>query len=136
MRLRRSERGSALVELAIFAPLAVLLFALSTSVVNIVITYSRLSDTSAAAARYATRAAADPEQPGAYRLRPTAADVEGYVRRIATVHVESVSVTPDPSTAFPGTPITVVIRARAPAGMFGTGIGGFTLESITVMREE
>ncbi|HEX9697017.1 MAG TPA: hypothetical protein VGB64_11990 [Actinomycetota bacterium] len=152
---RPREDGSALVEVAMFVPLAILLLGLGTFVARALIDYAKLSDLSASAARYATRAASDPAREGGYRLRPTAAEVEAYVRRVATIPIESVTVTPDPSTATPGTDVTVAIRARVPlgpvarsvnaiaglfAGVAGAGpplpADGITLESATVMREE
>jgi Flp pilus assembly protein TadG len=136
--IRRTERGAALVEIAIFLPLLVFLLAAATSVASIVTGYAKLTDASHAAARYATRAAIDPARTGTARYRPTADEVEAYVRSIAGVPIDSVSVTPDPSVARPGTPITVVVVARVSSGPLGAVAGhdDVTFTSTTVMREE
>ncbi|MGH2723197.1 MAG: TadE/TadG family type IV pilus assembly protein [Actinomycetota bacterium] len=116
------ERGAAAVELVLFLPLLVFLVAAGVFVAHLVLQWGDLTDVSRAGARYATRASLDPERPGVYRFRPTGAEVASYIEGMAAeqgLDVTSVSVSPDPSTAFPDTPVTVIVTARVDPGPLG-----------------
>ena len=145
------ERGAASVELALWLPVLLLLVLAATSVAALVVDYGRATHLSASAARYATRSAVDPERPGDARLRPTSAEVDAYVRRVARVDVREVEVSPDPSRSFPGSDITVRIRSHTrlgPLAHAANGVfallhqsplfpdGGVDLTTVVTMREE
>lgn len=146
----RDQRGTAAIELALFLPLLVFVAVAATGIVRLVLDTSHLDHVAQAGARYATRAAPGADR-GEYRLRPTAAEVEAYVRAIADMPIESVEVAPDPSTALPGTAITVTVHARRDLGIVASSAnalgrvvaggpvftdGGIGLSSTAVMREE
>jgi Flp pilus assembly protein TadG len=150
-RRLRSERGAAVIEAALVLPVLVFLVMTATPVVSSVISYIELNEVSEAGARYATAAHLDPENPTVYRFRPDAAGVVAYVRRISDVSLETVTVTPDPASAFPGTQITVTVThrvsygplatvANALAGLVGSEPpfpgGGAVVTSTATMREE
>ncbi len=161
MKRLREQRGAAAVEMAIFVPLLVFLFTGAAFVVRLVLGYHALVDLSETGARYASRAQLDPDT-GEYRFRPTAAQVTAYIQSVADergLDLEGASVSPDPSTAFPGTPITISVTAvvdrgvlgraarevgNAFPGMFGDadfatptcGDEGFCLTTTATMREE
>jgi Flp pilus assembly protein TadG len=117
----RQQRGAAAVELALFVPLLVLMFIGGAFVVRLALGYHALTDLSETGARYATRAQLDPDT-GEYRFRPTAAQVTAYIQTVADekgLDLEAVSVSPDPSTAYPGTPITISLTAVMDRGVLG-----------------
>ena len=122
--LRRDERGVAAVEFALLLPVVVFLAIAGATLVRLFVDHGDVTQLSSSAARYATRHGLDPDRPGVYRFRPTAAEVEAYVRRIATVPVDSVTVSPDPSTALPNTLITVTITTHSDAGPLGAVANG------------
>jgi Flp pilus assembly protein TadG len=147
----RDERGLAAVEFALMLPLVVFLVMTAIPTVGSAIAYVDLNEASEAGARYATAAHLDPENPGVYRFRPTAAAVEAYLRRISDVPLDSVTVSPDPATAMPGTQITVTVTHRVsfgPLARVANGLarlvgadppfpeGGSVLTSTATMREE
>jgi Flp pilus assembly protein TadG len=157
----RSERGAAAVELALFLPLLAFALAAASFVATLLLDYHSLTDLSESGVRYATRAQLNPETSGVYRFRPTAAEVVAYVEDSAGeqgLEVTSISVSPDPSASFPGTPVTVSVTARLGEGVlgalarniaeglpgsFGGGISqpdcegdSFCLTSTATMREE
>lgn len=151
----RGEQGGALIEVALFLPLVVFMAAAATFVVGLLLDYATLNRLSETGARYATRVGPDPTRVGEYRLRPSATDVEAYVREIADLPLETVSVVPDPQSALPGDDVTVTVATRVGLGPLGrivnglvgaiTGLfggdpplptDGFLLESTSVMREE
>lgn len=149
-RLRHQD-GTAAVEFALMLPVLVLMVMIAVPVVSTVLGYIDLNEASEAGARYATAAHLDPENPGVYRFRPDADAVETYLRRISDVPLESVSVSPDPATALPGTQVTVTVTHRVPMGPlarvanFFAGLvgddplfpdGGLVLTSTATMREE
>lgn len=149
--LTRSERGIAAVELALVLPVVVFLVMTAVPVAAAVVAYVELNEASEAGARYATAAHLDPENPGVYRFRTDAAGVEAYVRRISDVPLASVTVSPDPSAALPGTQVTLTLThqvsfgplatvANALAGLVGADDpfpgGGVVLTSTASMREE
>ena len=146
-----SERGAAMVEAALILPVLVFLAMTATPVVSMTLSYVELNEVSEAGARYATAAHLDPENPTVYRFRPDAAGVVAYVRRISDVPLETVTVTPDPATAFPGTQITVTVTHRVSFGPVGRAAnllaslvgsdrpfpdGGVLITSTASMREE
>ncbi|MGH2740429.1 MAG: hypothetical protein ACRDH6_08135 [Actinomycetota bacterium] len=152
---RAREEGGALLEVALFLPLVVFMAAAAAFIVGLLLDYSTLNRLSETGARYATRAGPDPSRVGEYRLRPSAAEVEAYVRGIADLPLETVSVTPDPQAALPGDDVTVTVATRVELGPLGRAVNGlvgaftglfgegpplppegFLLESTTVMREE
>jgi Flp pilus assembly protein TadG len=150
-RRLRAERGVAAVELALMLPVVVFLVMTAVPSVAAVIAYVDLSEASEAGARYATAAHLDPENPTVYRFRPDAAGVAAYLRRISEVSLDSVSVTPDPSNALPGTEVTITLThhvsfgplarvANALAGLVHADPpfpdGGVVLTSTATMREE
>ncbi len=145
-----SERGAAAVELALFLPLLFLLAALSVGAVRMVADQNHLNQVTETAARYATRAAADP---GAttYSTRRTTAEVAAYVEELSDLPVLEVVVTPDPTLAYPGDDVTVAITvqhdagpmadaANALTGVIGQGPvfpeGGKQMQSAVTMRKE
>ncbi len=145
------DRGAAAVELALWLPVLLLLAVGAAAMAGLVVDYGRATDLSARAARYATRSAVDPARPGDARLRPTPAEVDAYVRSIARVEVRSVDVSPDPSSSFPGTDVTVRIRSHASLGPLAAVMnsvaallhqspvfpdGGVDLTTVATMREE
>jgi Flp pilus assembly protein TadG len=150
-RRLRSSRGTAMIELALFLPLLVFLVMTSVPAVSTVISYVELNEVTEAGARYATAAHLDPENPGVYRFRPDAEAVETYMRRISDVTLDSVTVSPDPATAFPGTQITVTVTHHVSFGPVGRAAnllaglvhadhpfpeGGVVITSTATMREE
>jgi Flp pilus assembly protein TadG len=151
LRRLREERGLAMIEAALFLPLLVFLVMTAVPVVSSVITYVELNEVSEAGARYATAAHLDPENPTVYRFRPDAAGVVAYMRRISDVSLESVSVSPDPASSFPGTQVTVTVTHRVsfgPLASVANGLAGLVgaeppfpggdvvLSSTATMREE
>lgn len=147
----RHQRGGAAVELAIFLPLLFFLAFGGFTTVMVLRDYSELNQLSQTGARYATRAALDPTRPTEYRFRPTADEVEAYVREVAALPVTSVEVAPDPSTASPGDEVTVTVHTTSDLGVFGwlantmSGLvggdepfpeGGIDMASTASMREE
>lgn len=126
---RRAERGGAAVELAIFLPLLVFLATAAAFVVRLFLGYHALTDLSQTGARYATRAQLNPDAPGVYRFRPTAEEVVAYLEDVAGdqgLDLQGISVSPDPSTAFPDTPITVTVTAAIERGALGRAARGLT----------
>jgi Flp pilus assembly protein TadG len=117
------ERGAAAVEFALFVPILVFIAAASVFVVALVRDYHALTDISESGARYATRAGLDPENPGVYTFRRSSSQVVAYVTQLASndgLTVETVTVTPNPATALPGTPVTVTVSARVGTGVLGS----------------
>jgi Flp pilus assembly protein TadG len=121
VRRLRDQRGAAAVELAMFVPLLVMMFTGAAFVVRLVLGYHALTDLSETGARYATRAQLDPDT-GEYRFRPTATEVTAYIQSVADekgLDLQAVSVSPDPSTAYPGTPVTISVTAVIDRGVIG-----------------
>lgn len=145
------QHGGATLELALFLP-ALLLAALAGAfALRLLLDYGHLNHVSEAGVRYATRVALDPTRPGEYRLRPTVAEVEAYIREIADVPLSAVAVSPDPATALPGTEVVVAVTARrdlGPAGRAASALarlvgagdlfpdGGVVITATAAMREE
>ena len=151
LRAGRREEGAAAVEFALMAPLLAFTVMTAVSVVSLVIDYTQLTQVSGAGARYATAAHMDPENPTVYQFRPTATAVQNYVRGISNVSLDSVTVTPDPASSFPGTQVTVTVTHHVSLGPFAAVAnalasvvrasppfpgGGLTLHSTAVQREE
>lgn len=147
----QSERGAAAVELALFGAILCLLVGASVGALRLVADNNHLNQVTEAATRYATRSSQDPNLIGTYRTRPTAAEVTAYVESISNLPVTAVEVTPDPTTAFPGDEVTVVVTvhhdagpladvANSLAGLIGQDPifpdGGMELRSAVTMREE
>jgi len=147
----RDQRGTAAVEFALFLPILVFLVMTAVPVVSTVIGYTQMNQVSEAGARYATAAHQDPENPDVYRFRPDAAAVVAYIHRISDVPLDSVTVSPDPANAFPGTQITVTVTRNVSFGPLGRAAnwiagmvnadepfpeGGVVITSTATMREE
>ncbi len=147
----RDQRGTAAIEFALFLPIMVFIVMTAVPVVSSVIGYIQMNQVSEAGARYATAAHQDPENPGVYRFRPDAAAVVAYIRRISDAPLDSVTVSPDPANAFPGTQITVTVTKNVSFGPLGrvanwiAGMvsadepfpeGGVVITSTATMREE
>lgn len=146
----RDDRGAAAVEFALLLPLVAFLAMAGVTAIRLFNDHGELTKLSSAGTRYATRAALDPDR-AEYRFRPNAAEVEAYIRSIATVPVDDVTVSPDPTTAFPGDEIVVTITTHTDAGPLASaanalaGIlgqddpfpdGDITYTTSTAMREE
>jgi hypothetical protein len=132
-------------------PVVAFLLMTATPVVSAVIGYVQLNQVSEAGARYATAAHQDPENPGVYQFRPDATAVVAYIRRISDAPLDSVTVSPDPANAFPGTQITVTVTRNVSFGPLGRAAnwiagmvnadepfpeGGVEITSTATMREE
>lgn len=116
---QRDERGAAALELALFLPVMALLIALGVGATGMVSDQNHLNQVTETAARFATRAADDPVNPGPYGTRPTPAAVAAYVEEISELPVVEVTVTPDPNLAFPGDDVTVAVTLQHDVGPLG-----------------
>ena len=149
--MKRSETGGAAVELALFLPILVLLVAASVGAVRMVADQNHLNQVTESAARFATRSSVDPLNPEPYGTARTAAAVAAYVEELSDLPVLEVVVTPEPTTAYPGTDVTVSITvhhdagpladaANAVAGLIGQDPvfpeGGRQMHSAVTMRKE
>jgi Flp pilus assembly protein TadG len=130
LRRRRARRGAAVTEFAIVAPIFFLMvvgfieFGRALMVQQVLINASRVG------ARQAITT-------GATQSQVTAA-VEDYTAALAVPGVD-VSVTPDPTAADPGDPITVTTSVNFNEVSWLTSpwfLGGTTLNSSSEMRKE
>ncbi len=150
-RENNNERGAAAVELALFLPMLILLVALSVGAVRMVADQNHLNQVTESAARFATRSSVDPLNPEPYSTARTSASVAAYVEHLSDLPILEVVVSPDPTTAYPGTDVTVSITvhhdagpladaANAVAGLIGKGPvfpeGGRPMHSAVTMRKE
>lgn len=149
--MKRDERGAAAIELALFLPMLVLLVAFSVGAVRMIADQNHLNQVTESAARFATRSSVDPMNPEPYSTARTPAAVAAYVEEMSDLPVLEVVVTPDPTTAYPGTDVTVSITvhhdagplagvANAVAGLIGKDPvfpeGGRPMQSAVTMRKE
>lgn len=105
---RRGRRGAATVELAVCLPVLLTIGLGMIEVTNLVYLQARMQSAAYEATRLATRPTT------AQQLAATGTQVKTYCNSLLTqlgVNGASVSVSPEPSTATPGTMVTVTVTA-------------------------
>lgn len=109
MRLLRREEGVSIVELAFVLPIFLIVLAVTVPIVKAGWDYVSLTNATAHGVRYASRADVNArESPDGLTRRPTAEEVEAFVREAAGgLDLSQVTVSPEPSRALPGETITV-----------------------------
>ncbi len=108
-KLARDDRGVSTLELGLVLPVLLLLLAVVVPLVEAGWEYMTLSRAAAAGIRYATRADTNARESSiGLTRRPTAAEVEAFVREAAEpLSLRSVSVSPEPAATLPGESITL-----------------------------
>lgn len=112
-RLRRSEDGAAALEFGLILPILLVFLAFVAPLVKYGYDYMVLQRAAAHGVRYASRADVNVREraDGTLGRRPLPSEVASFVSDSSGGVVDSaaVSVTPDPTMALPGEPITVAI---------------------------
>lgn len=120
-RLRREEGISAL-ELGLVVPVLLAIIAFTAPLVKAGWEYISLTRATAHGVRYATRVDTNARMStSGLTRRPSAAEVDAFVRDAAGgLQLDSVTVTPDPTSTLPGDVVTVRVSYEVSFGPLAT----------------
>jgi Flp pilus assembly protein TadG len=137
--MRRSERGANVVEMAIVAPILLLLLAGILDLGRLMHDYIIISNASREGARIASRLPCyvdNGTQRGQARNAILAATIAEAANSGVVLEASNITITPDPaaSCAGAGNPITVLVTYQFDSVLSGiTGIGSITIPAATTM---
>lgn len=116
MTQAQREGRTALIELAVFLPLLVLLLLVALSVTEYVADRRHVAYVTDQATSFATGAPQERPSAQAAGTPPTPQAVAAYVAQISDLPVVEVTVTPDPTLLYPGAEVTVDVTMHHDLG--------------------